>query len=256
MYGGSFQHYKTQRASRILEDVRKLVRYLWALPNTVLGGFLCLAAFPRGRVAIVDGVVEAHGPMLRWALRRLPIVDADLDDMRGTDFRPFVALRDASPWAMVAHLVFTRLDREHPASVSPLVCDFIRRELGYDGVIITDCLTMEALSGTWPERVTAALDAGYDIALHSQGDLAASQAADRAALARIRAIDRNALSPADQLNYDTFLWQQERAVEQQKFHLDARILCGELRDDRRDAHTAVHDRRGQTQAPLRLHPSC
>ena len=111
----------------------------------------------------------------------LPIVDADLDDMRGTDFRPFVALRDASPWAMVAHLVFTRLDRERPASVSPLVCDFIRRELGYDGVIITDCLTMEALSGTWPERVTAALDAGYDIALHSQGDLAASQAAVKAA---------------------------------------------------------------------------
>ena len=74
MYGGSFQHYKTQRASRILEDVRKLVRYLWALPNTVLGLILCLAAFPRGRVAIVDGVVEAQGPMLRWALRRLPIV--------------------------------------------------------------------------------------------------------------------------------------------------------------------------------------
>lgn len=47
--------------------------------------------------------------------------------------------------------------------------------------------------------------------------IAASQAADRAALARIRAIDRNALSPADQLNYDTFLWLQEKTVEQQKF---------------------------------------
>jgi hypothetical protein len=54
--------------------VRKLVGYLWALPNTVLGLILCLAAFPRGRVAIVDGVVEAHGPMLRRVLRRLPIV--------------------------------------------------------------------------------------------------------------------------------------------------------------------------------------
>jgi beta-N-acetylhexosaminidase len=110
-----------------------------------------------------------------------PVVDAGLDDMRATDFRPFVALGDAAPWAMVAHLVFTRIDPDRPASVSPLVGDFIRRELGYDGVIITDCLTMEALSGTWPERVTAALDAGYDIALHSQGDLAASQAAARAA---------------------------------------------------------------------------
>lgn len=109
-----------------------------------------------------------------------PVVDASLDDMRGSDFRPFVALRDA-PWAMVAHLVFTRIDPRLPASVSPAVCAMIRKEIGYDGVLITDCLTMEALGGTWPERVRAALDAGYDIALHSQGDLAASEAAAKAA---------------------------------------------------------------------------
>ncbi|WMT89537.1 glycoside hydrolase family 3 N-terminal domain-containing protein [Pelagibacterium sp. H642] len=110
-----------------------------------------------------------------------PVVDAPIEDMRETDLRPFVALKHASPWAMVAHLIFTRLDPERPASVSPIVCDFIRSDLGYDGVIVTDCLTMEALKGTWPERVRAALDAGYDIALHSQGDLVASEAAARAA---------------------------------------------------------------------------
>lgn len=109
-----------------------------------------------------------------------PVVDAALDDLRETDFRPFSALRDA-PWAMVAHLIFTEIDRDRPASVSPLVCDLIRRDIGYDGVLITDCLTMEALKGTWPERVRAALDAGYDIALHSQGDLKASEAAAKAA---------------------------------------------------------------------------
>lgn len=109
-----------------------------------------------------------------------PIVDASLEDMEGTDFRPFVALRDA-PWAMVAHLIFTQIDPDRPASVSPAVCSMIREKLGYDGVLTTDCLTMEALKGTWPERVRAALDAGYDIALHSQGDLAASEAAAKAA---------------------------------------------------------------------------
>ncbi|MEO8684660.1 MAG: glycoside hydrolase family 3 N-terminal domain-containing protein [Devosia sp.] len=109
-----------------------------------------------------------------------PVVDASVDDLRDTDFRPFIALKD-TPWAMVAHLIFTQIDPERPASVSPLVCDLIRRQIGYDGVMITDCLTMEALKGSWAERVTAALDAGYDIALHSQGDLAASQAAARAA---------------------------------------------------------------------------
>lgn len=109
-----------------------------------------------------------------------PVVDADVDDLSASDFRPFVALKD-TPWAMVAHLIFTQIDPERPASVSPLVCDLIRNRIGYDGVLITDCLTMEALKGTWAERVTAALDAGYDFALHSQGDLAASQAAARAA---------------------------------------------------------------------------
>lgn len=109
-----------------------------------------------------------------------PVVDAEVDDLRQTDFRPFIALKD-SPWAMVAHLVFTQIDKDHPASVSAAVCNLIRRDIGYDGVLVTDCLTMEALKGTWPERVRAALDAGYDIALHSQGDLAASEAAAKAA---------------------------------------------------------------------------
>ena len=109
-----------------------------------------------------------------------PVVDAALDDLRDTDFRPCIALKDP-PGAMVAHLIFTQSDAERPAAVSPLVCDVIRNDIGYDGVLITDCLTMEALKGTWPERVRASLDAGYDIALHSQGDLAASEAAAKAA---------------------------------------------------------------------------
>jgi len=105
-----------------------------------------------------------------------PVVDAAVEDLRGTDFLPFIALKD-SPWAMVAHLVFTRIDPDRPASVSPLVCDLIRNDLGYDGVLITDCLSMDALKGTPGERVAAALEAGYDIALLSQGGLPASEAA-------------------------------------------------------------------------------
>lgn len=110
----------------------------------------------------------------------LPVVRASVEDMLDTDFLPFIALKD-TPWAMVAHLIFTQIDPELPASISPKVCALIRSTLDYDGVLITDCLTMDALSGSWSERVTAALDAGYDIALHSQGDLAASTAAAKAA---------------------------------------------------------------------------
>lgn len=49
---------------------------------------------------------------------------------------------------MVAHLIFTAFDAERPASVSPTICELIRNDLDYDGVLITDCLSMEALSGT------------------------------------------------------------------------------------------------------------
>lgn len=109
-----------------------------------------------------------------------PVVDAALDDLRHTDFQPFLALKD-TPWAMVAHLIFTQVDAQRPASVSRLVGDLIRHDLGYDGVLITDCLSMEALKGTPAERVAAALESGYDIALYSQGDLATRQAVAKAA---------------------------------------------------------------------------
>lgn len=109
-----------------------------------------------------------------------PVVDAALDDLRATDFRPFVELRDA-PWAMVAHLIFTQIDPDRAASVSPLLYDLIRTDIGYDGVLITDCLSMEALKGTPGERVAAALEAGADIALLTQGGLPASAAAVQAA---------------------------------------------------------------------------
>jgi beta-N-acetylhexosaminidase len=109
-----------------------------------------------------------------------PVVDATLGDLRATDFQPFIALKD-TPWAMVAHLIFTQIDPERPASVSPVVCDLIRNDIGYDGVLITDCLSMEALKGTPAERVAAALEAGYDIALYSQGGLATSQAVAKVA---------------------------------------------------------------------------
>ncbi len=105
-----------------------------------------------------------------------PVVDASLADLRATDFQPFVALRDA-PWAMVAHLIFTQVDPDRAASVSPLLYDLIRNDIGYDGVLITDCLSMEALKGTPSERVTSALAAGCDIALLTQGGLPASEAA-------------------------------------------------------------------------------
>lgn len=110
----------------------------------------------------------------------LPVVDASLDDLRASDFRPFKALKD-TPWAMVAHTLYTQIDAENVATRSAAICNLIREELEYDGVLISDCITMEALSGTWPERIKGVLDAGYDIALQCQGELGDYQAAAHAA---------------------------------------------------------------------------
>jgi hypothetical protein len=66
-----FQHYRRPAHHVSCKEVATFIRYLWASPTTILGLVLCLLAGRRGRVSIVDGVVEAHGPALRWTLRWL-----------------------------------------------------------------------------------------------------------------------------------------------------------------------------------------
>ena len=120
-----------------------------------------------GAIPVVKHV-PGYGHVVVNAHFEKPVVDAPIEDMRRTDFHPFIALKDA-PWAMVAHAVYTAIDPDRVATVSSTVCKLIREDIGYDGVLITDCLTMDALSGPWPDRVAGALEAGYDIALLSQG---------------------------------------------------------------------------------------
>ncbi|MFP3544231.1 glycoside hydrolase family 3 N-terminal domain-containing protein [Rhizobium sp. SIMBA_035] len=153
---------------------------------------------------VVDGLLETgnmpvmkhipgHGRATLDSHKERPVVDASRETLEATDFKPFVALKD-TPWAMVAHVVYTAYDKELPASISPVMHDVIRKDVGYEGVLISDCIFMESLQGTMPERVKQVLDAGFDIALHSHGDIPESEAAAKAArpltaaaLARIEA---------------------------------------------------------------------
>ena len=132
-----------------------------------LGAEACAGLAEVGIIPVIKHI-PGYGHVVVDAHFEKPVVDASIANMRSTDFHPFVALKDA-PWAMVAHAVYTAIDPDRVATVSSDVCELIRNDLGYDGVLITDCLTMDALSGPWPDRVAGALDAGYDIALLSQG---------------------------------------------------------------------------------------
>ena len=103
----------------------------------------------------------------------VPRVSATIDELRGSDFVPFKALNDL-PMAMTAHVIYEAIDTV-PATVSEKVIGLVRDEVGFDGLLITDDISMEALDGTVAERSVASLKAGCDLALHCNGDLAEMQ---------------------------------------------------------------------------------
>jgi beta-N-acetylhexosaminidase len=101
----------------------------------------------------------------------LPVVSVPHEELTAIDFAPFRALSDL-PMAMTAHLVFAALDGERPATQSPAMIRVIREEIGFQGLLMSDDLNMQALSGTLAERTARTIAAGVDIALHCKGDLA------------------------------------------------------------------------------------
>jgi beta-N-acetylhexosaminidase len=151
-----------------------------------------------GGVLPVIKHMPGHGRAFADSHKDLPVVHADFDTLDGWDFAPFKALSDM-PIAMTAHVVFTAVDPNHPATTSKKAVKLMRGHLGFSGLILSDDLSMQALSGSLTERAQAALKAGCDIVLHCNGDLAEmaavaegvgrlkGKAADRAdaALARI-----------------------------------------------------------------------
>lgn len=98
----------------------------------------------------------------------LPRVEADAAALRA-DFAPFRALADL-PMAMTAHVVYAALDPEAPATQSARMVGLIRGEIGFGGLLMTDDLSMKALSGGVAERAAKALAAGCDMVLHCNGD--------------------------------------------------------------------------------------
>ena len=80
------------------------------------------------------------------------------------------------PAALTAHVVYTSVDKDRPATASPVaVEEIVRKALRFKGLLMTDDLSMHALSGTLKERAAAAFSAGCDIALHCNGDLSEMQ---------------------------------------------------------------------------------
>ena len=108
--------------------------------------------------------VDSH-----WAL---PVVDAGREDLEA-DFAPFRSLARRAPAGMVAHILYTALDGERPASISPsIIAETIRRDIAFGGLLLSDDIAMKALSGTPAQTARAVVEAGCDLALHCSGVLA------------------------------------------------------------------------------------
>jgi beta-N-acetylhexosaminidase len=126
--------------------------------------------------------IPGHGRARVDSHRAPPAVETDHHVLSHTDFAPFRALAQM-PWAMTAHIIYMTIDRTAPATLSPRVIgEVIRKEIGFDGVLVSDDLSMRALSGSLGERARRALAAGCDLVLHCNGDPAEME--DIAAAAR------------------------------------------------------------------------
>lgn len=126
------------------------------------------------RAGGVIGVIKhipGHGRARVDSHFELPVVDATRDEL-ALDFEPFRSLA-AAPMAMTAHIIYTALDPDRCATLSPVVIgETIRSEIGFAGLLMSDDLGMKALGGSFAERTTGCLAAGCDIALHCSGDFA------------------------------------------------------------------------------------
>ncbi|MGD1876219.1 MAG: beta-N-acetylhexosaminidase [Kiloniellaceae bacterium] len=133
-----------------------------------LGRIVCETMLEAGVMPIVKHI-PGHGRARVDSHKDLPVVDTAAAELEATDFKPFQALADA-PWAMTAHVVYSALDAERPATTSPgLISGVIRGQIGFDGLLLSDDLSMEALKGGLGERATDSLGAGCDVALHCNG---------------------------------------------------------------------------------------
>ncbi|TGD65017.1 glycoside hydrolase family 3 protein [Tabrizicola sp. WMC-M-20] len=123
-----------------------------------------------GGVLPVIKHLPGHGRATADTHHDLPTVTASRDALTATDFAPFKALNHL-PMAMTAHIIFAAYD-DKPATQSAAMIRVIREDIGFQGLLMTDDLNMQALRGSVADRTAAAMAAGCDIALHCKGDMA------------------------------------------------------------------------------------
>ncbi|MDR6819079.1 beta-N-acetylhexosaminidase [Neorhizobium sp. 2083] len=113
--------------------------------------------------------MPGHGRGMADSHHELPVVTVSRTELEAHDFLPFIAMKDEL-MAMSAHIVFTAIDPDEPATISRKVIDeIIRGHIGFDGLLMSDDTSMNALKGTIGERAARIVGGGCDIVLHCNG---------------------------------------------------------------------------------------
>lgn len=125
----------------------------------------------QGGVLPVLKHIPGHGRATADTHFKLPTVDTPRSELERTDFAAFKPLAHL-PMAMTAHVVFSAFDPAHPATTSAtMIADVIRGAIGFQGLLMSDDVSMNALSGNIAERTRAIFAAGCDVALHCNGNI-------------------------------------------------------------------------------------
>lgn len=137
---------------------------------TRLGQAMIDGAVAGGVLPVIKHI-PGHGRAQVDSHLELPRVDADIAALKSVDFRPFKALSGVS-LGMTAHIIYTEIDPETAGTQSAKVIqDVIRREIGFEGCLMSDDISMKALGGDYVERSRKIIAAGCDIVLHCNGEM-------------------------------------------------------------------------------------
>jgi len=136
---------------------------------TKLARAVCEGLLEGGVLPVIKHI-PGHGRARVDSHYSCPVVETEADELSRTDFAPFRAL-SAMPWAMSAHIMYMAFDRVAPATLSNrVISEVIRGAIGFDGVLVSDDLSMGALAGDIAKRAEQALAAGCDLVLHCNGN--------------------------------------------------------------------------------------
>ncbi len=157
----------------------------------LLGRAACEGLIAGGVLPVIKHI-PGHGRAMADSHHDLPVVDTAYNELDAWDFAPFKMLSDM-PLAMTAHVVYSAVDAKRPATTSKKAMrQVIRGAIGFDGLVMSDDLSMKALGGEFADRARDSLAAGCDVVLHCNGDMAEM----KAVLAGTKALSGQALRRA------------------------------------------------------------